>query len=308
MTASSEIVVLTGGVSSERDISLITGKAVVSALKSCGYKVRTIDTRKSLDLVVRELSPPPFAVFNALHGRFGEDGVIQGLLELLQIPYTHSGVLASALAMDKPTAKKIFKSEGIRCAEHRIVDIQQILDSDVLPPPYVIKPVNEGSSFGVQIIKSTADLSQFKNEDWAFDKRIMVEKYIEGRELTVTVMGERALGVTELRPTTQFYDFNAKYIEGKTEHILPADLPNRVTEITQQYALTAHKTLGCRGITRADFRYDEKKPGASGVYLLELNTQPGLTPLSLVPEQAAHAGISFPELINWMVENASCGD
>jgi len=287
---------------------LMTGKAVVSALMSFGYKVRTLDTKKGMDLVVKELSPPPYAVFNALHGRFGEDGKIQGLLELLQIPYTHSGVLASALAMDKPTAKILFQSEGIPCAEHRIVNMQQILDGDVFQPPFVIKPINEGSSFGVQIITSTADIRKFKSKDWPFGKRIMIEKYIAGRELTVTVMGGKTLGVTELRPTTQFYDFNAKYIEGKTEHILPANLPSRITEITQEYALLAHKTLGCRGITRADFRYDDKKSGISGVYLLELNTQPGLTPLSLVPEQAANSGISFPELINWMVENASCGD
>jgi len=307
MNAPLDIAVLVGGVSSEREVSLVTGEAVVAGLREFGHAVRTIDTGDGIAALVDALTPAPDAVFNALHGRFGEDGTVQGLLELLQIPYTHSGVLASALAMDKPMAKRLFEDAGIRCAEHRIATRRQVFDGDVLPRPYVVKPMNEGSSVGVQIVTDETNGPALTENDWPFGDRIMVERYIAGREITVAVMGDRALGVTELRPVSGFYDYEAKYTDGKTDHIIPADLPEAVAEIAREYALKAHETLGCRGVTRADFRYDDAAGGAEAVYLLEINTQPGLTPLSLVPEQAAHAGISFPELVNWMVEHASCG-
>jgi len=307
MNAPLDIAVLVGGVSSEREVSLVTGEAVVAGLREFGHAVRTIDTGDGIAALVDALTPAPDAVFNALHGRFGEDGTVQGLLELLQIPYTHSGVLASALAMDKPMAKRLFEDAGIRCAEHRIATRRQVLNGDVLPRPYVVKPMNEGSSVGVQIVTDETNGPALTENDWPFGDRIMVERYIAGREITVAVMGDRALGVTELRPVSGFYDYEAKYTDGKTDHIIPADLPEAVAEIAREYALKAHETLGCRGVTRADFRYDDAAGGAEAVYLLEINTQPGLTPLSLVPEQAAHAGISFPELVNWMVEHASCG-
>ncbi len=307
MNAPLDIAVLVGGVSSEREVSLVTGEAVVAGLREFGHAVRTIDTGDGIAALVDALTPAPDAVFNALHGRFGEDGTVQGLLELLQIPYTHSGVLASALAMDKPMAKRLFEDAGIRCAEHRIATRRQVLNGDVLPRPYVVKPMNEGSSVGVQIVTDETNGPALTENDWPFGDRIMVERYIAGREITVAVMGDRALGVTELRPVSGFYDYEAKYTDGKTDHIIPADLPEAVAEIAREYALKAHETLSCRGVTRADFRYDDAAGGAEAVYLLEINTQPGLTPLSLVPEQAAHAGISFPELVNWMVEHASCG-
>jgi len=307
MNAPLDIAVLVGGVSSEREVSLVTGEAVVAGLREFGHAVRTIDTGDGIAALVDALTPAPDAVFNALHGRFGEDGTVQGLLELLQIPYTHSGVLASALAMDKPMAKRLFEDAGIRCAEHRIATRRQVLNGDVLPRPYVVNPMNEGSSVGVQIVTDETNGPALTENDWPFGDRIMVERYIAGREITVAVMGDRALGVTELRPVSGFYDYEAKYTDGKTDHIIPADLPEAVAEIAREYALKAHETLSCRGVTRADFRYDDAAGGAEAVYLLEINTQPGLTPLSLVPEQAAHAGISFPELVNWMVEHASCG-
>jgi D-alanine-D-alanine ligase len=245
-------------------------------------------------------------VFNALHGRYGEDGCIQGMLEILGIPYTHSGVLASALAMDKPTAKRLFADAGIPVAAHRIAGREEVLASDVMPRPYVIKPLNEGSSVGVQIVFDGAEPPAFSAQGWNFGDRVMVEKYIAGREITVAVMGERALGATELRPHDGFYDYEAKYTEGRTEHIVPAPLPANIYRQALDHALVAHRTLGCRGVTRADMRYDDTSADPGDLYLLEINTQPGLTPLSLVPEIAANADIGFTELVTWMVENAAC--
>ena len=301
-----KIVVLMGGTSCEREVSLVSGAAVATALAEAGYKIDTIDVGINIDDLLRALDPAPDAVFNALHGRHGEDGCIQGLLELLHIPYTHSGVLASALAMDKPMAKRLFRTIDIPCADHVIAHRDDVLTGDVLPRPYVIKPLNEGSSVGVQIVLEETETGILRNEPWPFGDRVMVESYIPGRELTVAVMGDRALGVTELRTSDGFYDYNAKYTDGITSHIVPADLPPAVYQAAMDHALAAHVILGCRGVSRADLRYDDTKQDPGNLYLLEINTQPGMTPLSLVPELAEHAGINFVELVSWMVENAAC--
>lgn len=306
MTEAKSVAVLLGGISNEREVSLVSGNAVVKALESRGYDVRKIDLGKDLAAVIKALDPVPDVVFNALHGRYGEDGTIQGMLELMQIPYTHSGVMASALAMDKPMAKKLFAIADIPCAEHVLAGRDEILAGDVLPRPYVIKPINEGSSVGVQIISDAANTPSPSDCAWQFGEKVMVEQYIPGRELTVAIMGDRPLGVTELRPKAGFYDFEAKYTDGKTDHILPADIPEEAAEAAMEYSLAAHRVLGCRGVTRADLRYDDTNGPGGQIYMLELNTQPGLTPLSLVPEQAAHHGIEFPDLVSWMVENAAC--
>ena len=307
MTLRLQIGVLMGGSSSERDISILTGKAVISALQDLGHFVFSIDPISGVKQTIQTLTEKkPNVVFNALHGRFGEDGTIQGLLELLKIPYTHSPVLASAIAMNKPTAKHLFRQAGIQCPEHQVATKSEILDRDILPRPYVIKPCKEGSSIGVKIISDGTNLPHSTDDLWKYGDGFMVERFIPGRELTVAVMGDKALGITELRPKSGFYDFESKYSEGKTNHIIPADLPASVSKIAMESAVKAHKILGCKGITRSDFRYDDQQSGAHGLYLLELNTQPGLTPLSLVPEQAAYAGISFHDLVEWMVESATC--
>ena len=247
------------------------------------------------------LFPRPDAVFNALHGRFGEDGCVQGLLDILDIPYTHSGLLASALAMDKPMAKRLFAEAGIPVAEHVIVSREDILAGDVMDRPYVIKPLNEGSSVGVHIILEGDNEPLFGDSGWPFGDRVMVEKFIPGLELTVAVMGDAALAVTDIQTGRAFYDYDAKYVDGGSHHVIPADLEPEVSDEVKRLAILAHQTLGCRGVSRADFRYDGKKP-----YLLEINTQPGMTSTSLVPEQAVYAGISFQELVVWMVDNAEC--
>ncbi len=306
MTRSLDIVVLLGGVSSERDISLMTGQAVIEVLRGHGHSVREFDTQEGAEKLFRALSPKPDVVFNALHGRFGEDGRLQGILDFLEMPYTHSGLLASALAMDKPAAKRLFREAGIQCPDHLIVDTEMAVVKEFMPRPYVIKPLNNGSSLGVHIINNDQNFQKLIEQDWGFGNQVMIERYIPGREITVAVMGDRALGVTELYPTSEFYDFSSKYTEGKTKHVIPADIPGAISELAMQTGLLAHKTLGCRGITRSDFRYNDNEAGKKGLYLLELNTQPGLTPLSLVPEQAAFSGIAFHDLVNWMVENAKC--
>lgn len=301
------VAVLLGGISSEREVSLVSGAAVASALRDKGYGVVEIDVGSNLAAVIEALSPAPDVVFNALHGRYGEDGCMQGTLDLLNIPYTHSGVLASALAMDKPMAKRLFEDAGIPCAKHVIASREDVLGGDVMEPPYVVKPFNEGSSVGVQIVSDDASSAAMKASEWTFGDKVMVEKYVPGREITVAIMGDRALGVTELRTDDGFYDYAAKYTEGRTTHIVPAPLPQSVYETAMAHALAAHKTLGCRGVTRADLRYDDTNQDPGMLIMLEINTQPGMTPLSLVPEQAAHAGIEFGDLVSWMVENAACG-
>jgi D-alanine-D-alanine ligase len=301
------VVLLMGGRSAEREVSLVSGRECAAGLAEAGYKVTTVDVRDDLTIVLKALDPRPDLVFNALHGRYGEDGTIQGVLDWLGIAYTHSGVLASALAMDKTVAKRLFESAGLRCPAGQLVHRSAVQAGDVLARPYVVKPNNEGSSVGVTIVRQGDNALPFSGIDWPFGDQVLVEPYIPGRELTVGVMGERPLAVTELRPRQGFYDYTAKYTEGRTEHLVPAPLPPAVYEAALQSALTAHKVLGCRGVSRADFRYDDRKDNPSGLYLLEVNTQPGMTPLSLVPEQARYLGISFSELVGWIAEQARCG-
>ncbi|GIK98587.1 MAG: D-alanine--D-alanine ligase [Alphaproteobacteria bacterium] len=306
MTATKRVVVLMGGASAERQVSLASGAECAKGLRAAGYEVVEVDAGRDVAALAKALNPRPDVVFNALHGRYGEDGSVQGVLELLGIPYTHSGLLASALAMDKAMAKRVFAAAGITCPDGRVIDASELLAGDPLPRPYVVKPNNEGSSVGVRIVQPGDNLPLPEDCGWHVGQKLLVESYIPGRELTVGVMGDRALAVTELRPKLGFYDYEAKYTEGKTEHLVPAPVPDEITRQAMDAALAAHRALGCRGVSRADFRYDDTAGKPGKLYLLELNTQPGMTPLSLVPEQAAHLGIPFPQLVAWMVENARC--
>jgi len=300
------VAVLMGGPSSEREVSLVSGRECALGLRQAGYDSYTIDVTHDVVALVRALDPRPDVVFNALHGRFGEDGCVQGVLEFLSIPYTHSGLLASALAMDKPMAKRLFAAAGLRCPDGVVTDIQTVERGDPVARPYVVKPANEGSSVGVRIVRP-GDNQPVRAADWKFDPRVVVERFVPGKELTVAVMGDRSLAVTELHSHTAFYDYEAKYTEGRTDHLIPAPIPQPVYDEALRMAKLAHDTLGCRGVSRSDFRYDDTADGGPNhLYLLEVNTQPGMTPLSLVPEQAKYCGISFPELVGWMVENARC--
>jgi D-alanine-D-alanine ligase len=303
---SKSVVVLMGGWSSEREVSLSSGENVARALGAQGYEVRLVDIGRDMNAILAALVPRPDVVFNALHGRYGEDGCIQGVLEILGIPYTHSGVMASALAMDKPMAKKLFVDAGLPCAEGRVVRREEFRRGEPMARPYVVKPINEGSSVGVTIVQKD-DPAPFRGADWPFGDEVLVERYIPGREITVAVMGDRALGATEIRPTEGFYDYGAKYTAGRTTHLVPAPLPEARYREALDIALGAHNALGCRGVTRADMRYDDTAGEPGAFYLLEVNTQPGMTPLSLVPEIAASVDIGFGELVAWMVENAACG-
>jgi D-alanine-D-alanine ligase len=296
------VAVLLGGMSAEREVSLRSGQQVVTALEQAAFAVTPIEVTEDLAALIAALSPPPDVVFNALHGRFGEDGTVQGVLDYLGIAYTHSGVRASALAMDKAAAKAVFAHAGLPVAPHRIIDIEELADHDPLPPPYVVKPVNEGSSVGVYIIRTGDNRNMEIVREWKFGPA-MAEQYIPGRELTVCVLEDRALAVTEIQTDLEFYDYQAKYTPGGSRHVLPARLPPEISNRAMDIALAAHRALGCRGATRADLRYDD----ATGrLVLLEVNTQPGLTPLSLLPEQAAYVGLDFPALCAWMVERATC--
>ncbi len=301
---SKSVTVLMGGWSAEREVSLASGTACADALSDAGYDVFRVDVKHDLDALVDALKPAPDVVFNALHGRFGEDGRIQSLLDILGLPYTHSGVLASALAMDKQSAKALFTARGIPCPDGRLLSASEIGDSLPLEPPFVVKPNNEGSSVGVMVIRPGDNRVAF--DDWPYGDDVLVEQYIDGRELTVAVIGDRALGVTELRPHTGFYDYEAKYTDGKTVHLCPAPIPDEIAELAMEYAVEAHQALGCRGVSRADFRYNDIESSPGHLYMLEINTQPGMTPLSLVPEQAARAGMAMSDLVSWMVENAAC--
>jgi D-alanine-D-alanine ligase len=304
---SKRVAVLMGGSSAEREVSLVSGRECAAGLREAGYQASEIDVGHDLAALLEALTPRPDVVFNALHGRWGEDGCIQGVLNLLQLPYTHSGLLASAVAMDKPMAKQIFATAGLACPEGVIVHRDQVLAGDVMPRPYVIKPPNEGSSVGVRIVTAGANEPPLTSISWQFGELVLVERYVDGRELTVAVMGDRSLAVTEITPQVGFYDYEAKYTEEHAaRHVVPARLPKQVTDNAMDMALRAHQVLGCRGISRADFRYDDTKRKPGELFLLEVNTQPGMTPMSLVPEQAAHLGISFPELCAWLVENAQC--
>jgi D-alanine-D-alanine ligase len=299
------ILVLMGGISREREVSLVSGAAVAAALRGKGHDVRTHDvTRDVAALVhaVREFEPD--AVFNALHGRYGEDGCIQGVLELLAVPYTHSGVRASAIAMDKPATKRVVEQAGIRTPRGKVVRREEFAQGDPLPRPFIVKPVDEGSTIGVKVVAEGTNRDW--GEDWSFGETALVEEYIPGRELTVGIMGGRALAVTEIRFEGSAFDYTAKYTAGHAEHVLPAPIPAQIYDAAMGAALTAHRSLGCDGISRSDFRYDDRRPGTDGLYFLEINTQPGFTPLSLVPEQARHLGIEFGALCEWLVERARC--
>jgi D-alanine-D-alanine ligase len=275
------------------------------ALVEAGYEVTPVDVGRDIAEVLEKLRPD--VAFNALHGPFGEDGAVQGLLEILDIPYTHSGVLASALAMNKEKAKSVAATAGIPVAEHKIVSRAEVAAAHVMPPPYVVKPIAEGSSFGVIIVREDQahPPQSLAREEWAFGEHVMVERYIPGRELTCAVMGEEALGVIEIVPVGHaFYDYDAKYVEGGSKHVLPAQIKPFVYQNIRSLSVEAHRAVGCRGVSRSDFRYDEG--GTGELVWLEVNTQPGMTRTSLVPELAAHAGLSFPELVSWLVEDASC--
>ncbi|WP_410482349.1 D-alanine--D-alanine ligase [Ovoidimarina sediminis] len=297
---SQNVVVLMGGPSAEREVSLSSGAECASALREAGFDVTELDAGSTLAQDLQKLRPD--VVFNALHGRWGEDGCVQGILEWLRIPYTHSGVLASALAMDKTRSKDIFRAHGLPVVDSVIAERDAIEASHVLPPPYVVKPNNEGSSVGIYIVRETANGPPTLAPN--LPARLMVETYAPGRELTTTVMGDRALGVTDII-TDGWYDYHAKYAPGGSRHEVPANIPDEITALCHDYAVRAHAVLGCRGVSRTDFRWDEER-GADGLILLETNTQPGMTPTSLAPEQAAHCGITFPELCRWIVEDASC--
>lgn len=302
------VTVLMGGLSAEREVSLASGANCADALRQAGYAVETLDAGTDLGSVIAALkAQKPDVVFNALHGRFGEDGNIQGVLNLLKIPYTHSGLMASALAMDKPVAKRLFTAAGLRVPEGKLLTRAEAIAGDPLPRPYVVKPFNEGSSVGVTIIRPGDNAKPFAGIDWPFGEVVLAERFIPGRELTCGVMGDKAMAVTELRPKSGFYDYANKYTGGRTEHLIPAPLPAEVYAEIQRMAVVAHQALGCRGVSRSDFRYDDTgKGGVNEIYVLETNTQPGMTELSLVPEMARHAGISYPELVSWMVEHAEC--
>ena len=292
--------VLMGGPSAEREVSISSGRACAAALRERDYKVVEVDAGRDLCAVLVDLKPD--AVLNCLHGRWGEDGVVQGLLEWMHIPYSHSGVLASALAMDKQRSKEVFRSAGLPIVESVIAPSDEVRSRHVLTPPYVVKPNNEGSSVGVYLVG--LDNNGPPQLDADMPEHVMVEAFAPGRELTTTVIGQRALAVTDIL-TTGWYDYDAKYKLGGSTHVVPADVPSEITELCLSYALRAHNVLGCRGVSRTDFRWDESQ-GAEGLILLETNTQPGMTATSLTPEQAQAVGISFPELCAWMVEDASC--
>jgi D-alanine-D-alanine ligase len=300
------VAVLYGGISAERDVSLSSGRKVIEALLQAGFDVVPIEVGENLAAVLQALQPRPDAVFNALHGRFGEDGVIQGVLDWLGIPYTHSGVRASALAMDKAASRAVFAAAGLPIANGRVIEIAELNTHDPLPRPYVVKPLNEGSSVGVQILREGENHRHLIAADWRFGPQALVEEFIPGRELTVAVLGEQALTVTEIAASHAFYDYESKYVEGGSRHVIPAVLDEATHQRALALALAAHRALGCRGATRADFRYDDTQGEPGRLVLLEVNTQPGLTPTSLLPEQAAHCGIAFPALCAWMVEHAAC--
>ena len=302
------VAVLMGGLSAEREVSLNSGNACAGALETAGYRVTQIDAGR--DLADRLEAVQPDACFNALHGRWGEDGCVQGLLELLAIPYTHSGVLASALAMHKERAKEVMRAAGVPVPVGQVVNRSEAAKSHVLPRPYVLKPVSEGSSVGVFIVREdhTHPPQQLNDPGWQLGELLLAEPFIPGRELTCAVMGDRALGVTEIVPAEAlgFYNYEAKYAEGGSRHVLPAPVSSNVYQLVRKLALTAHKALGCRGVSRADFRFDDTPGGTGEVLCLEVNTQPGMTATSLVPELAQYDGLSFADLVGWMVEDASC--
>jgi len=302
---SKHVAVLMGGWSAEREVSLRSGRACADALIRLGYRVTRIDVGRDIATVLGTVKPD--MALNVLHGRPGEDGTLQGMLEILGIPYSHSGVMASAVAMQKDVAKELMRAADVPVPKGIVASRLEVAKKHVLPPPYVIKPVAEGSSVGVFMVAEdhAHPPQELTRPDWAYGDRVIVEKFIPGKELTCAVMGDEALGVIEIVPTVRFYDYEAKYAPGGSKHLLPAPVSPIVYQLTRRLALSAHRALGCRGVSRADFRYDDRIEGTGGLVCLEVNTQPGMTETSLVPELAAHAGITFDELVRWMVEDAS---
>jgi D-alanine-D-alanine ligase len=300
------VALLMGGTSPEREVSLASGRDCAKALADRGYRVQAIDVGSDFEAVLRALSPRPDVVFNALHGVGGEDGRIQGVLEMLGLPYTHSGVRASALAMHKPTAKALFAGAGLPVADGMLACREALLAQDPMPAPFVVKPTGQGSSVGVRIVRPHDNSWREEASGWCDGEELMVERFIPGRELTVPVLGDRALGVCEIVPRGSFYDYTAKYAVGGSDHVVPAPIPLALYERAREIALAAHRVLGCRGLSRADLRCDDTGPGDGELYLLEVNTQPGMTPTSLVPDIARREGIGFADLVEWIVEDATC--
>lgn len=298
--ANSKVAVLMGGPSAEREVSLASGRECAIALRDGGYEVIEVDAGPDLAVRLAEISPD--VVFNALHGRWGEDGCVQGILEWLGLPYTHSGVLASALAMDKQRCKDIYRAVNLPVVTSLIAPRDDVRNAHLMDPPYVVKPNNEGSSVGVYLVHDAANGPPGLSDD--MPDMVMVEQFVPGRELTTTVVGDRALSVTDIL-TDGWYDYDAKYKLGGSRHVVPADLPQNIFDACMEYALRAHEALGCRGVSRTDFRWDEAR-GLDGLFLLETNTQPGMTSTSLSPEQGAAVGMPFVDLCRWMVEDASC--
>ncbi|MCB2075872.1 MAG: D-alanine--D-alanine ligase [Novosphingobium sp.] len=299
------VVVLMGGWSNEREVSLMSGEGVARALESRGHRVTRLDMDR--DVALRLTEAKPDVVFNALHGSPGEDGTVQGMLDLMGLPYTHSGLATSVIAIDKELTKQALVPHGIPMPGGRIVETEELFERDPLPRPYVLKPVNEGSSVGVAIVTDDGNygnpISREAKGPWNDFGRLLAEPFIRGRELTTAVLADKALMVTELRPKSGFYDFDAKYTDGMTEHVCPAEIPEDVAEACKEFALRAHRLLGCRGTSRSDFRWDDAR-GVEGLFLLEVNTQPGMTPLSLVPEQARHMGLDYADLVEAIVADA----
>ncbi len=297
------VAVIMGGWSSEREVSLSSGRGMAQAAREEGFDVVEIDVTRNVSQQLIDAKPD--AVLNALHGPFGEDGCVQGLLEILEIPYSHSGVLASALAMDKAKSRGVYERVGLTVAKGGVYAKEDVAAEHVMDPPYVVKPIAEGSSFGVLIVPEGANRppAELLDPKWGFGDSVLVEQFIPGRELTVSVMGDEALAVTEITTLRDYYDYSAKYETGGSKHVVPAQLSEGVTQAALDAALVAHNALGCRGVSRSDFRYDEDK---NNLVILETNTQPGMTPTSLVPEQAAYKGISYEKLVRWMIEDASC--
>ncbi|MCH4891736.1 D-alanine--D-alanine ligase [Sphingomonas sp. SFZ2018-12] len=305
MTTPLHIAVLMGGWSAEREVSLMSGAGIAEALEQLGHRVTRIDMDRHVALRLSEARPD--LVFNALHGTPGEDGSVQGMLDLMGLRYTHSGMVTSVIAIDKVLTKQALVPFGIPMPGGRIVKSAELYERDPLPRPYVLKPVNEGSSVGVAIVTDEGNFGNPISRDaagpWQEFDELLAEPFIRGRELTTAVLGDAALGVTELKPKSGFYDYDAKYTDGLTEHVFPAEIPDEITAACRAIAIEAHKRLGCRGASRSDFRWDDQR-GVEGLFLLEVNTQPGMTPLSLVPEQARHMGISYPELVQRIVDAA----
>jgi D-alanine-D-alanine ligase len=306
MSSKIHVAVLLGGWSSEREVSLASGKACSGALERAGYRVSQLDPSRDIASELKKLSPD--VVFNALHGTWGEDGTVQSILETLLIPYTHSGVLASALAMNKAVARSLFEKHGVPVAEGMLVSREEAARRHVIQPPYVIKPNSGGSSVGVFIVTKDDEFppAELLSIDWSLGEDVLVEAFVPGRELACAVIGNTALGIIDIVPADGFYDYKAKYAPGGSNHILPANIKPNIYLHIQKLALEAHKSLGCRGVSRADFRFDDGPDGSGELVCLEVNTQPGMTQTSLVPELAAHAGYSFERLVSWMVEDASC--